>query len=550
MPAGSSPSLLMRPNESDDNNLPFASPAEALKDRFLSAVFSKDKVETESVLSDILEFMEKSARITESDQKGLYQINAAMGRLKGRISSFSSEPIAGLRKRLDHFLKDLARSETKHPAYVGFPLWKSMLNIKEGSLNRFLTSAVTFQLTSGCSNFCRRCNEWALPGARKHFTYKAVLELSWKLKKLNNPDFALYCASDPLDWRDGNHTIATLMEQLKENDVLPSYGLLTKVPNGREAILADLAHKGFDISVSATAQNRARIRRIERDHSLSLSLQHDTEDLLIPSRLDEDFESVKPSITDCYGTEITPDGAFIVIPAFTSALNLTGQRRIRVDGNTRFFPEKKTGREGLRVEYFKPIQAVNTDGNPFIPDRLLDAQVENILLDTGEYELTPPGLSSLQTFFRTFDKKATEKRKQALSSVLKRLKKTCPEDEYRRKAEAFQDFCDPEFVRKARISAFSFFLESVRDYTASHPARTTIARHLRQKNPPLNKAGHPLENGRPLQDLLFAEKINAFDLFTRAANQTLTHPDDERINRFIESFPSCFDTDTHRYRLA
>ena len=540
----------MRPNESDDNNPPFASPAEALKDRFLAAVFSKDKMETESVLSDILEFMEKSTWMTESDQKVLYQIKAAMGRLKDRIPGFSSKPVADCRKRLDHFLKDLARCEIRQPSYIDFPSWKSMQGFNEDVLNRFLACVITFQLTSGCSNFCRRCNEWALPGARKHFTCKAVLELSSKLKKLNNPDFALYCASDPLDWRDGKQTIATLMEQLRENDFLPSYGLLTKVPKGKEILLADLAHKGFDVSVSATAKNRARIRRIERDHSLSLSLQHDTEDLLIPARLDEDFESIKPSITDSYGTEITPDGAFIVIPTFTSALNLTGQRRIPVGRTTCFFPVKKAGRDGLRVEYFKPLEMVGKDGNRFILDRLLDAQVENILLDTGEYELTPPGLSSLQTFFRTFEKKATEKRKQALSSVLNRLKKTCPEEEYCKKAEAFRHFCDPEFVRQARISAFSFFLASVRDYTATHPARTEIARHLRQNSPPLCESGNPATNGRPLQDLLSSEKIDAFDLFTHSANRTLTHPDDDGINRFIDSFPSCFDTDTHRYRFA
>ena len=540
----------MKTIDSDYSNPPFASPAESLKDRFLAAVFSSDAAAAESVLSDILEFMETHTQITESDQKGLYQIKAAMGRLRDRSPGSLSGRVAECGKRLDRFLKDLARAEIQHPASIDFSLWKSMPGFDEEILNRFLESTVTFQLTSGCGNFCRRCNEWALPGPRKHFSQTAVLELACRLKKLNNPDFALYCASDPLDWEDGTHTIVTLMEQLRDNGFLPSFGLLTKVPKEKETLLADLVHKGFDVSVSVTAGNRDRIRRIERDHALSLSLQHDTEDLLISSRMDEDFESVKPSITDSYGTEITPDGAFIVIPAFTSALNLTGQRRIPVDGTTRFFPEQMAGRDGLRVEYFKPFQAVRADGEPFILHRLMETQVENILLDTGREELTPPGLSSLETFFQTFERKALEKRKQALPSTLKRLKKTCAPDEYQRKADAFRDFCDPETVKQARISAFSFFLESVRDYAETRPARTTIVRHLRQKNPPLNKTGHPPENGRPLQDLLFAEKIDAFDLFTRTASQTLTHPDDERISRFIESFPSCFDTDAHRYRFA
>ncbi|MCF8045291.1 MAG: hypothetical protein K9J83_05470 [Desulfarculaceae bacterium] len=540
----------MKPIDSDYSNPPFASRAESLKDRFLASVFSKDPMETESVLSDILEFIEKHPRMTESDQKGLYQITAAMGGLKDRVPDSLSGRVADCGRRLDRFLKDLARAEIQHPASIDYPCWKSLQGLNQEMRNRFLESVVTLQLTCGCGNFCRRCNEWALPGPRKHFSRTAVLELADRLKKRNNTDFALYCASDPLDWEDGNHTIVTLMEQLRDNGSLPSYGLLTKAPKAKEALLADLVHKGFDVSVSVTAKNRTRIRRIELDYSISLSLQHDTEDLLIPARLDEDFESVKPSITDSYGTEITPDGAFIVIPAFTSALNLTGQRRIPVDGTTRFFPEKRAGRDGLRVEYFKPLPFVRADGETFISGRLLDTQVENILLDTGAEDLTPPGLSSLETFFRTFERKALEKRKQSLPSTLKRLKKTCAPDEYRRKAAAFRNFCDPELVKQARISAFSFFLESVREYAKTHPTRSTIVRHLRQKNPPLHKSGHPPENGRPLQDLLFAEKIDAFDLFTRAANQTLTHPDDERINRFIESFPSCFDTETHRYRFA
>ncbi|MGM0643854.1 MAG: hypothetical protein ACQETC_08780 [Thermodesulfobacteriota bacterium] len=541
----------MIPSDSDYSNPPFASPVESLKDRFLAALFSKDMPETESVLSDILDFTEKRTGFTESDLKGLYQIKTGMGRLRDLVPGLLSEPVTVCRKRLDRLLKDLARSETQNPASIDFSCWKSLQDFNEEMLNRFLESAVTLQLTSGCSSFCRRCNEWALPGPRKHFSRQFVTEITSRLKHLNNPDFALYCASDPLDWQDGGWNIVTLMEELRENRALPSYGLLTKVPGGRADYLADLVHKGFDISVSVTARNRDRIRRIEMNHGFSLPLQHDTEDLLIPSRLDEDFVSVKPSITDSYGTEITPDGAFIIIPAFTGALNLTGQRRIPVDGTTPFFPVKKSGRDGLRVEYFKPLQAVRADGDgePFILDRLLETQVENILLDTGEEELTPPGLSSLKTFFQTFERKATEKRKQSLRSVLKRLKKSCGPDEYNRKAAAYREFCDPESVKESRTAAFSFLLESVRSYAVTHHARSRIALHLRQKNPPLDKSGNPAANGSLPQELLSREKIDAFDLFTGAANRILTHPDDEGINRFIESFPSCFDTDTHRYRF-
>ena len=49
---------------------------------------------------------------------------------------------------------------------------------------------------------------------------------------------------------------------------------------------------------------------------------------MIPAGLDEDFATVKSSVTDNYGIEFTPEAAWMVIPTFTSALNPTGQCRL------------------------------------------------------------------------------------------------------------------------------------------------------------------------------------------------------------------------------
>jgi len=219
----------------------------------------------------------------------------------------------------------------------------------------------------------------------------------------DNDDISLYGASDPLDWTENKKTISDIIEYLEK---LPlGYSLLTKVPRGKESLLKNLLEINANLSVSITSKNKVRIKKIEQALGKPISKQHDLEELLIPARLDEDFISIKPSITDGYGTEITPDGAFIIIPTFTSALHPFGHKKIRITSATTFFPVKKIGRKALLVDYFKPLEGYDLNKNKYHLDRLLDVQIESIILDNGSDELTPPGMRSLKEYLSIFEEK-------------------------------------------------------------------------------------------------------------------------------------------------
>ena len=156
----------------------------------------------------------------------------------------------------------------------------------------------------------------------------------------DNDEISLYGASDPLDWTQDHRSIMDIIDYFK---ALPmEYSLLTKVPKGKENLLKKLLKNQANLSVSVTSKNKKRIKEIEQDLDTPLSKQHDLTELLIPARLDEDFMTIKPSITDGYGTEITLDGAFIILPTFTSALHPFGHKKIMVTRATTFFPKKKT----------------------------------------------------------------------------------------------------------------------------------------------------------------------------------------------------------------
>lgn len=199
---------------------------------------------------------------------------------------------------------------------------------------------MTFQLSSGCSNYCRRCNEWALPGVRSHFSFNAITRILRHIANEENTEVSLYGASDPLDWVHGERDISDIIDMAKQEGI--DYSLLTKLPRGKKKLLKKLIQIDANLSVSMTNKNKNKILNFEQAIGHPISKQHDTDDLLIPAGLDEDFVSVKPSITDGYGCEITPEGAYIIIPTFTSALYPFGHAKIPVTKRSSFSLKKKS----------------------------------------------------------------------------------------------------------------------------------------------------------------------------------------------------------------
>jgi len=460
---------------------------ESLKNRFLSAVYRKDPKQTRQVYLQILGHVRQCLPdLGENREKTLRQIQTAFLRFQDFVTS-PSVNLSGPFQELKSLLAGLVKTRRTGVRHIDFSTWKARVALGPWQLDRVFENAITIQLSSGCSHFCRRCNEWALPGVRAHFSFQAAGAILNRLLSSGNIDPALYGASDPLDWEDGSRSLADLLIFFAGQT---QFSLITKVPRKKEKELVRLIRHGIPVSVSVTDRNRNRIAALEDVSGLCLQKQHDSNDLLIPAGLDEDFIQIKSSITDAYGTEITPEGVFIIIPTFTSALYPMGHKKLRVTRKTTVFPVKKIGRQALLVDYFKPLEVVGKQNRPFHLTGLLDVQVETLLLDSGSMDLSPPGMRNLKEYFTIFEETARYRRKQMTPSILRGMKKQAlvsgryrdlsdaRKQQYRRKIRAHLDFCKPSVVRQSRIYAASFFLHAVTQYLPGHTDQKQIIARL------------------------------------------------------------------------
>ncbi len=500
---------------------------EKTRDSLLASLVTHDFKKFDQAFSALLKKLKQSPVLSENAQKSLYQIISIVDKFKKKAKK--NKPYINLKK----FLKTQAKHEAKNQNLITYNTWKTNLGIDDKTLKIIFSTTINFQLTTGCSNYCKRCNEWALPGIRKQFSYDAIIEISKNLSKEDNKEYALYSASDPLDWQEQNKNITHLMEALLKGNLLPTFGLLTKVPKGKEVIFKQLVNADTDISASVTSLNNKRIKRIEAQLSKGIHKQHETDDLLIPAGRDEDFCSIKSSITDSYGTEITPDGAFIVAPTFTSALNPTGQKRIPINKDTQFFIQKMVGTKGLEFDYFQHLKVIDQQNKKFTLKYLLDSQIENLVLDNGDYHVTQPGMISLKEYFETFKPKAVHKRKSMLSSVKKRLKKKYSNEMYNIKLNEYKDLCNQAIVIKLKRKALISFLASIKKYLKKNNNKKIISSHLRKNERALTKRVVLKLNTNQIEKILQTSDSDTFQLYNQLVFMLLDNPDNTLITDLL-----------------
>ena len=531
---------------------------ESLKNRFLSAVYRKDPEQTRQVYLQILGHVRQCLPdLGENREKTLRQIQTAFLRFQDFVTS-PSVNLSGPFQELKSLLAGLVKTRWTGVRHIDFSAWKARVALGPWQLDRVFENAITIQLSSGCSHFCRRCNEWALPGVRAHFSFQAAGAFLNRLLSSGNIDPALYGASDPLDWEDGSRSLADLLIFFAGQT---QFSLITKVPRKKEKELVRLIRHGIPVSVSVTDRNRNRIAALEDVSGLCLQKQHDSNDLLIPAGLDEDFIQIKSSITDAYGTEITPEGVFIIIPTFTSALYPMGHKKLRVTRQTTVFPVKKIGRQALLVDYFKPLEVMGKHPAPFHLNGLLDVQVETLLLDNGAMDLSPPGMRNLKEYFTIFEETARQRREQMTPSILRGMKKKegasgryrdlsiVRKQQYRRKIRAHLDFCKQAVVRQSRMYAASFFLHAVTRYLTGHTDRKQIiARLIRSEARSLaSRYGAVAARADMGEWLSASEDSDFFDILRYYLTARVFDRHIPDIARYIQTWPAVYDPVLDRF---
>ncbi|SPD75737.1 conserved hypothetical protein [uncultured Desulfobacterium sp.] len=523
------------------------------KNEFLAHIYSANYRDAEDLYKGLAKITFDTREFSELDQKAINQLQQAARRFRTQLAKASPGDFMSTYEKIRKRLAGAVRQETKNVRLVEYDQWAHKIGLTDELTRIMFKTIATLQMSVGCSISCRRCNEWALPGPRKHFSFDAVTRLISKIFSSGNKEFILYCASDPLDWKCGEKDIVDIIRFMAQNGYKPRYGLLTKIPRGSYDVVRRLLALGADIGFSITDKNRLRAERIKNETGAKIEVQHDFDDLLIAAGLDENFTSIKSSITDSYGTEITPEGAFFILPTFTSALYPTGQCRLSVTQDLKFFLKKKTGRDALPVQYFKPLEVVDLDGNEFILDDLMNAQVANILLDNGSDLLTPPGMMNLREYFKTYEHEATMRRKGLLPVIAKGFIKDILLDEehkevstreryrhFRRMVYDYSRTCRISDVQSLKINAFSFFLKSISKYLKNHPAEAEIVRFLRREDRQRATIGYKeLESlSGPFDELIRNRETEIFELFQLLMFKLMEDPDNEQIRRLIMDYPA------------
>ena len=530
------------------------------KNEILAAIYGGRFKDFLILYNSILKNIETANLFSEEDQKKINQIQHIVKNFFPEITKNCHGE--NVYKKIRKKNAELVKNQLKNVEHVEYNAWKQGLGLTEKQFRVMLKTVTVLQVTIGCSIFCRRCNEWSLPGPRVHFSFDAVKKIMRDLKKAGNSQYICYGASDPLDWREKDKNIIDILNFARAHNCEPDYGILTKVPKGSEKIAENFLKMDLDIGVSITQKNRSRISRIEKKTGRKFQAHHDDEHLLIPAGLDDDFASIKSSITDNYGTQITPEGVVMVIPAFTSPLEPTGQSRMDITPDTSFFLIREAGIKALLVEYFKPLKAIDQMGQEFTMDRLLDGQIENILMDNGSEEVSVPGMMNMAEYFKTFEPDAVFSRAKLFPAVLKKLKTEIlfssekgdnlseKLNHFRQKTHDYLNFCRIKPVAEYKKYTFSFYLKSIKDYLKRHtPEREIIIFLRKQEKGKYNKQYTLLsdidENGI---DLLIKEsKKNNFHIFQALIFLLLEDPENRIIEKFIKKYPAKYDPVTGRF---
>lgn len=540
---------------------------EEKKNAFLAEIYDNNGPGAETIYDLLLSRTRKEGKnLSETNEKYLRQIQVAFKKFKTFLRSPSlsncSSKMQDKYLELQSLLQQRTKDQSRLLEYVDYKTWEKNLDLAPWQMDLLFTNAVTFQMTSGCSNYCRRCNEWALPKIRSHFSHDALKTILKKLLSRENSDLSLYGASDPLDWEQYPFDLRDVLSGL---DYQWEFSLLTKIPRGKQRLLKALLKKEIPLSVSLTDNNRSRVETLEKEMNQSIPKQHNSKDLLIPAGLDEDFISVKPSITDSYGTEIIPDGAWIIIPTFTSALHPFGHKKLPITRETSFFPVKKLGRQALLVDYFKPLEVMGRGRKIFYLQNLLDVQVESILLDNGSDQLTPPGMRNLKEYFSIFNEKPRLQRKKMTRSVINRLKKefisqgrykNLPKkvkQHYKAKIRAHLEFCEKKIVKESRLCAVSFFLGAIMSYMENQPVKGRIIAFLIKKEAlgligKHKNAADPEGSLSILSPACFSSiSCDVWEVFRFYAGSLVMGCHKKTISKFITAHPSLYDPVADRF---
>lgn len=215
-------------------------------------------------------------------------------------------------------------------------------------------------------------------------------------------------------------------------------------------------------------------------------------------------------------------------------------------GDASFFLKKKVGRDALQVQYFKPLDILSLNGRELTLKKLLEPQIENILLDTGREEVLPPGMMTIAEYFETYAPKAVEKRRSLLPAVSRKLihefqikeehhdasLRSKRLSQFRQHLLDYEATCRMDNIRSYRMNAFSFYLKAAVDYLTSHPVEREIISFLRR-----NGRVDSGEESTFLGETIRKTQTHIFDLFQSTLAMLVKDPASRPVQEYLAQNP-------------
>ncbi|PID74738.1 MAG: hypothetical protein CSB28_01640, partial [Desulfobacterales bacterium] len=162
----------LSPKPSFSPYLPPLSPCESLRREMLVAGYAHDVFSVSEKMEKLMEFFDRDqttlSELSENDEKCIRQIACMCKRFSQTIWKGHQEGLEEQHGTLEKTIKTMSRMQKAQCRYYDYQEWREGLGLHDWQMDALFANLITLQLTKGCSNACRRCNEWALPQVRSH----------------------------------------------------------------------------------------------------------------------------------------------------------------------------------------------------------------------------------------------------------------------------------------------------------------------------------------------------------------------------------------------
>ncbi|MCX6807971.1 MAG: hypothetical protein NTZ80_04230 [Patescibacteria group bacterium] len=417
----------------------------------------------------------------------------------------SDKKILPLAKDIQDKLSEIRVEQIKNPQYVESPT----RSLSDAQKKNFFPTVKDIQLSVGCDVGCGKCGAFALRTPRKHMLPDDAMADMRGVTAVKKGGLMPYKASNIPSWRGPK---GETFDQFDEEISLDKFFIQLTQFNKED--VKRLWQSKFNIALSIYVPSIPydKFKEAEQNllnqfgkpgnpkSSIRGAVQKDPLGYLY------DFKSVyqKGLSGNARGGVITPERMISICGRKISPLDPKGIREFPVTSSTTHFIDSNGGKD------YDPIQLINLEGEKVVLDKLLDFQIEDIVMHDGGILLDGNGyLPGIRTLF--------ENNSENIQNV------------------------------------FSYYAQAIAEYLNKYEPERKVLLDTKKNNPPRPEfmdnekidfsKDADNETIQKIIDEIKAKKkeTNYWKGFQVVLNRLLHDPNDWLINKFVSANPTRYD---------